>query len=279
MEKIRKSIAPIGIFDSGYGGLTILNSIRKSMPEYDYIYLGDNARTPYGNRSFEIVYQFTLDAVKYLFSQGCELIILACNTASAKALRSIQQIYLPQIEGNKRVLGILIPTVEALGEITSTGNIGILGTAGTVQSESYNIEISKLYPNFNTYSHACPMWVPLVENHEYNSKGADFFVEKDIKSLFNKCTDIDSIILGCTHYPILLDNITKHTPKGVTIISQGDIIAESLKDYLNRHPEIEIKCSKNSKCRYLTTESPAKFQESASLFLKTEIDSAEQIIL
>lgn len=276
--KTNREKTPIGIFDSGYGGLTILNSIRKLMPEYDYIYLGDNARAPYGNRSFEIVYQFTLDAVKYLFEQGCELIILACNTASAKALRSIQQNYLPLIDSNKRVLGILLPTIEALGEISTTGNIGIFGTTGTVQSESYNIEISKLYPTFKTYSHACPMWVPLVENNEHESDGADFFIKKDLESLFEKCSDIDSIILGCTHYPILLNKISQHTPKGVTVITQGDIIAKSLKDYLNRHPEIESKCTKTGDCKYLTTESIQKFQESASLFLHAKID-AEQIIL
>ncbi|MFI3240525.1 MAG: glutamate racemase [Bacteroidales bacterium] len=270
--------APIGIFDSGYGGLTILNSIRKVIPEYDYIYLGDNARTPYGNRSFEIVYQFTLEAVKYLFSQGCELVILACNTASAKALRSIQQNDLPLLDGNKRVLGVLRPTVEALGEISQTGNIGIFGTSGTIQSQSYDIEIAKLYPNFKTYSHACPMWVPLVENNEGENNGADYFIEKDIESLFNKCSYIDSIILGCTHYPILINKISKYTPKDVIIITQGDIVAKSLKNYLNRHPEIETKCSKGFDCRYLTTESVTKFQESASLFLNTEIN-AEQIIL
>ena len=269
----KSSIGPIGIFDSGYGGLTILNAIRNRLPQYDYLYLGDNARAPYGPRSFNIVYRFTLEAVKYLFEQGCNLVILACNTASAKALRTIQQNDLPNIDPSKRVLGVIRPTVEKIGEISKTGNIGILGTAGTVQSQSYDIEIEKLHPSFKVFSQSCPLWVPLVENLEAHNEGADYFVEKYINQLLTQSSDIDSIILGCTHYPILIDNIKKFTPQHINIVEQGGIVADSLADYLSRHPEMDIRCSKNGECTYLTTEDEDKFNNMASVFLNEQINS------
>lgn len=269
----KSSIGPIGIFDSGYGGLTILNAIRNRLPQYDYLYLGDNARAPYGPRSFNIVYRFTLEAVKYLFEQGCNLVILACNTASAKALRTIQQNDLPNIDPSKRVLGVIRPTVEKIGEISKTGNIGILGTAGTVQSQSYDIEIEKLHPSFKVFSQSCPLWVPLVENLEAHNEGADYFVEKYINQLLSQSSDIDSIILGCTHYPILIDKIKKFTPQHINIVEQGGIVADSLADYLSRHPEMDIRCSKNGECTYLTTEDEDKFNNMASVFLNEQINS------
>lgn len=273
MNKQAHNIGPIGVFDSGYGGLTILDAIRKKLPQYDFLYLGDNARAPYGSRSFNIVYRFTLEAVKYLFSQGCNLVILACNTASAKALRNIQQNDLPNIDPTKRVLGVIRPTVEKIGEISRSSNIGILGTTGTIQSKSYDIEIKKIHPKFNVFSQSCPLWVPLVENQEVNGEGADFFVQKYINQLLNQSADIDSIILGCTHYPILLDKIRKYTPSHINIVEQGAIIADSLADYLNRHPEMNIRCSKNGICSYLTTEDEDKFNSLASIFLNEKIDS------
>ena len=269
----KSSIGPIGIFDSGYGGLTILNAIRNRLPQYDYLYLGDNARAPYGPRSFNIVYRFTLEAVKYLFEQGCNLVILACNTASAKALRTIQQNDLPNIDPSKRVLGVIRPTVEKIGEISKTGNIGILGTAGTVQSQSYDIEIEKLHPSFKVFSQSCPLWVPLVENLEAHNEGADYFVEKYINQLLTQSSDIDSIILGCTQYPILIDKIKKFTPQHINIVEQGGIVADSLADYLSRHPEKDIRCSKNGECTYLTTEDEDKFNNMASVFLNEQINS------
>lgn len=269
----KSSIGPIGIFDSGYGGLTILNAIRNRLPQYDYLYLGDNARAPYGPRSFNIVYRFTLEAVKYLFEQGCNLVILACNTASAKALRTIQQNDLPNIDPSKRVLGVIRPTVEKIGEISKTGNIGILGTAGTVQSQSYDIEIEKLHPSFKVFSQSCPLWVPLVENLEAHNEGTDYFVEKYINQLLTQSSDIDSIILGCTHYPILIDKIKKFTPQHINIVEQGGIVANSLADYLSRHPEMDIRCSKNGECTYLTTEDEDKFNNMASVFLNEQINS------
>ena len=269
----KSSIGPIGIFDSGYGGLTILNAIRNRLPQYDYLYLGANARAPYGPRSFIIVSRFTLEAVKYLFEQGCNLVILACNTASAKALRTIQQNDLPNIDPSKRVLGVIRPTVEKIGEISKTGNIGILGTAGTVQSQSYDIEIEKLHPSFKVFSQSCPLWVPLVENLEAHNEGADYFVEKYINQLLTQSSDIDSIILGCTHYPILIDKIKKFTPQHINIVEQGGIVADSLADYLSRHPEMDIRCSKNGECTYLTTEDEDKFNNMASVFLNEQINS------
>lgn len=262
---------PIGVFDSGYGGLTILNEIRRKLPQYDYIYLGDNARAPYGTRSFDIVYRFTLEAVRYLFGQGCHLVILGCNTASAKALRTIQQNDLPAIDPERRVLGVIRPTVEKIGEITHTGNIGIVGTPGTVRSRSYDMEIEKLYPGFRTFSHACPMWVPLVENGEAAGDGADYFIKRDVGRLMAKEATIDTVILGCTHYPLLMEKVARYAPDGVTVLSQGAIVADSLADYLRRHPEMDAKCSKGSGCRYLTTENSDKFSESASIFLSTPV--------
>lgn len=257
----------IGVFDSGYGGLTILDKIREKMPEYDYIYLGDNARTPYGTRSFEVVYNFTLQAVRKLFELGCPLVILACNTASAKALRSIQQIDLPQIAPRKRVLGVIRPTVECIGEMTTTRHIGVLATTGTIKSESYPLEVRKLFPDITITGEACPMWVPLVENNESQSEGADYFIRQHIERLLQKDPLIDTILLGCTHYPLLMEKIKKFTPSHIRIIAQGEYVAESLQDYLKRHPEMDNLCSQGGTCRFLTTESEQKFKESASIFL------------
>jgi len=270
-KELSKSAGPIGVFDSGYGGLTILDQIKQTMPEYDYIYLGDNARTPYGTRSFEIVYEFTLQAVNKLFEMGCQLVILACNTASAKALRSIQINDLPGIDSNRRVLGVIRPTVECIGDITHSRHVGVLATSGTIKSESYPLEIHKLYPDIVVSGEACPMWVPLVENQEYDSPGADYFVKKHIDSLLTKDPEIDTIILGCTHYPLLLSKIDKYLPEGIKVISQGEYVATSLKSYLKRHPEMDELCTKNGSCKFLTTESEIKFSESASTFLNTEI--------
>ncbi len=263
--------APIGVFDSGFGGLSILREIRKVLPEYDYIFLGDNARAPYGSRSFTLVYEYTLQAVEHLFKQGCSLVLLACNTASAKALRTIQQKDLPKIDNSRRVLGVIRPTVEKVGEISKNGHIGIFGTPATIQSESYNIEISKMYPSFKIFGHACPMWVPLVENKESEGPGADYFVKKDIDALLSQCLDIDTVILGCTHYPLLIDKLKKYMPKRVNVIAQGEIVANSLKDYLKRHPEIEQRCSKGATCEYFTTEDAEKFSEVGSIFVNEKI--------
>ena len=270
--------APIGVFDSGFGGLSILREIRKVLPQYDYIFLGDNARAPYGNRSYQLVYGFTLQAVKHLFNQGCQLVILACNTASAKALRSIQQRDLAGIDPNRRVLGVIRPTVEEIGNLTTTRNVGIFGTPGTVQSLSYDIEIGKMFPDIKVYSHACPMWVPLVENRESDGPGADYFVKKDVDSLMSQCADIDAIILGCTHYPLLCEKIKKYVPAHVKIIEQGPIVAHSLKDYLDRHPEMEQRCSKGGSCRYTTTEDASRFSPVASIFVNHTVN-AEHVIL
>ncbi len=268
-----KISGPIGVFDSGYGGLTILEQIRKELPGYDYLYLGDNARTPYGTRSFEVVYRFTLQCVEYLFGQGCQLVILACNTASAKALRTIQQNDLAIIDPNRRVLGVIRPTVEEVGKLTKTNHIGLLATSGTVLSDSYPLEIHKINPDIQVTSEACPMWVPLIENNEHLHEGADYFVKKNIQHLFTNDKQIDTVILGCTHYPLLYDKIARELPRGVTIISQGEIVARSLADYLHRHPEMDEKCSKNGHCRYLTTENPGKFSSSASIFLSGDIQA------
>lgn len=261
----------VGIFDSGYGGLTVLSGIKSILPDYDYIYLGDNARTPYGNRSFERVYEFTLEAVKWFFNQGCHLVILACNTASAKALRTIQQINLPQIDPNKRVLGVIRPTAEHVGLLSKTGHIGIMGTEGTIQSKSYEIEIAKVNPQMVVTGEACPMWVPLVENREYDKPGADYFIRQHLENLFHKDPQIDTIILGCTHYPLLMDKITRFLPENIKVVSQGNVVAKSLKDYLKRHPEIDVKCSKGGTVRYYTTDSPDKFIHQASIFLEEHI--------
>lgn len=262
---------PIGVFDSGYGGLTILSKIREALPEYDYIYLGDNARTPYGTRSFEIVYEFTLQAVNKLFEMGCHLVILACNTASAKALRTIQMNNLPNIDPDRRVLGVIRPTAECIGSMTQTRHVGILATAGTIKSESYPLEVHKLFEDIKVSGEACPMWVPLVENNEANGEGADFFIHKYIDNLLAKDRQIDTLVLGCTHYPILLPKIQKFIPQGVKVVAQGEYVATSLKDYLHRHPEMDMKCTREGKCRFYTTEAEDKFIESASMFLNENI--------
>lgn len=262
---------PIGIFDSGYGGLTILRCIRQLMPQYDYLYLGDNARTPYGTRSFEVVYEFTSQCVEKLFEMGCHLIIIACNTASAKALKSIQVNDIPQLDEHRRVLGIIRPTVESLGDITRTRHIGILATPGTIKSMSYPMEIHKLFPDIRVTGEACPIWVPLVETGEYRCEGTDFFIEKHVRALLDKDPKIDTIVLGCTHYPLLLERIRKFVPDNIRIVSQGEYVASSLQDYLFRHPEIDAKCTKNGECRYLTTESTEQFLPSASIFLNESI--------
>lgn len=272
------TIGPIGVFDSGYGGLTILEEFQKKLPEYDYLYLGDNARAPYGSRSFDMVYEFTRQAVRYLFNQNCSLVILACNTASAKALRNIQQIDLPQLDPERRVLGILRPTVEVLGTLTTTRHVGLIGTPGTVQSGSYPIEVHKFFPDIVITGEACPLWVSLVENGEHESEGAAYFVEKNLHHLFEKDPEIDTLILGCTHYPLLLPLIQRFVPAGVRIVSQGEYVAESLISYLKRHPQIDNSCTRNGSSRYLTTESAEKFEENASLFIKHPVQ-AEHIRL
>lgn len=262
---------PIGVFDSGYGGLTILSKIREVLPEYDYIYIGDNARSPYGTRSFDIVYEFTLQAVTRLFEMGCHLVILACNTASAKALRSIQMNDLPQMDPARRVLGVIRPTIECIGNITRSRHVGILATTGTVKSESYPMELHKLFPDIRVQGEACPLWVPLVENNEIEGEGTDYFIRKYINELLAKDKLIDTVILGCTHYPLLLPRIREYMPEGITIISQGELVADSLKNYLRRHPEMESKCAKGGTCLYYTTEAEEKFSESASTFLNEAV--------
>lgn len=269
---------PIGVFDSGYGGLTILDSIRQRMPQYDYVYLGDNARAPYGIRSFDVVYEFTLQAVKKLFELGCPFVILGCNTASAKALRTIQQEYLPKYAPDRRVLGVIRPTAEVVGDISKTRHIGVLATTGTIKSESYTMEISKLHPDCAVTGLACPMWVPLVENGEHDKPGADYFVRERIDTLLSLDPEIDTIILGCTHYPLLLDKISRYCPQGITLIPQGKYIAESLEDYLGRHADMEQSITRGGACRYFTTESASEFRNSASLFLRENIE-AERIVL
>ena len=258
---------PIGIFDSGYGGLTILTHLRNRLPEHDFLYLGDNARTPYGPRSFEVVYRFTAQAVRTLFEQGCPLVILACNTASAKALRTIQQIDLPKIDPCRRVLGIIRPTVESLGTLTTSRHVGILATAGTVRSLSYPLEIKKLFPDIVVTGEACPMWVPLVENGEATSDGADYFIRQHIDALLSRDPDIDTIVLGCTHYPLLYDKIRRHTPAHIQLVRQGDYVADSLADYLSRHPDMDASLTRGGTTRYLTTESADTFRNAAAVFL------------
>ena len=270
-QKLPSSPGPIGVFDSGYGGLTILSKIREILPEYDYIYLGDNARAPYGTRSFEVVYAFTLQAVTRLFEMGCHLVILACNTASAKALRSIQINDLPHLDSARRVLGVIRPTVECIGNITRSRHVGVLATSGTIKSESYPLEIRKLFPDIKVSGEACPLWVSLVENNEALGDGTDYFIRKYINELLAKDREIDTAILGCTHDPILLPKIQQYMPAGITIVSQGQLVADSLKDYLHRHPEIDIKCTRGGKCTYYTTEAEEKFIESASIFLNEAI--------
>lgn len=263
----------IGVFDSGYGGLTVLKEIVKQLPQYDYLYLGDNARAPYGTRSFETVYEYTLECVKKLFELDCELVLLACNTASAKALRTIQQKDLPTLAPNKRVLGVIRPTTEIVGNYTKTNVVGVLGTSGTISSNSYPIEIEKFYPQLTVVQEACPMWVPLVENNEFESEGADYFIQKNLTSLLSKGKNIDTIILGCTHYPLLINKIKKYLPEGIKLISQGEIVATSLIDYLNRHSEIEQQLSKGKSIQYLTTDSSENFDKAASIFVGEKIHS------
>lgn len=266
---------PIGVFDSGYGGLTILRRIREILPQYDYLFLGDNARAPYGSRSFEIVYQFTLEAVKALFSYGCRLVIIACNTASAKALRTIQQNDLPHLDATRRVLGVIRPTVEAIGSLTKTRHVGLLATAGTVNSRSYNLELKKLCPDITVTGQACPLWVPIIENNEHNSPGADYFVKEYIDALLARDPEIDTIILGCTHYPLMLDKIRQYTQPGIRLVPQGEYVAPSLARYMERHPDMEARCTRQGTCRYLTTESAALFRKSASVFLGYDIEASQ----
>ena len=271
-ESSEINCGPIGVFDSGYGGLTILRELRRQLPQYDYLYLGDNARAPYGTRSFDIVYEFTLQAVRTLFSRGCQLVILACNTASAKALRTIQQRDLPLIDPTRRVLGVIRPTAEAIGKISANGHVGVLGTQGTVNSRSYDMEIGKLYPDFTVNSESAPMWVPLVENNEADGPGADYFVDKYVGKLLASDPDMDTIILACTHYPLLYPKIRSRVPENITVLRQGEIVAESLEDYLRRHPEMERRCTRGGSCEYLTTENPDKFTDLARLFLDTDVN-------
>ena len=269
--QLSKEAGPIGVFDSGYGGLTIYDEIKKLLPEYDYIYLGDNARTPYGTRSFDVVYEFTRQAVRHLFRQGCHLVILACNTASAKALRTIQQVDIPSLDPGRRVLGIIRPTVECIGDYTPSRHIGILATEGTIKSLSYPLEIRKLFPDIEVTGEACPMWVPLVETNEYASEGADYFIKRHVDRLMERDPEIDTIILGCTHYPLLIEKIRKYVPDGVQLVTQGTAVAASLKDYLERHPQIEALCTKGGSTVFSTTEAGGKFGEQASLFLNQPI--------
>lgn len=262
----------IGVFDSGYGGLTILHGIRQRLPEYDFMYLGDNARAPYGSRSFEVVYQFTRQAVLKLFSMGCQLVILGCNTASAKALRSIQQRDLPQWDENRRVLGIIRPTAEVIGQLTTSRHVGLLATPGTILSGSYEMEIAKLFPDIKLSGVGCPLWASIVEANEADSPGADYFVKKRIDMLMRKDPEIDAVILGCTHYPLLMSSIVKHVPTGVRIIPQGEYVANSLRDYLNRHTAMDERLTKNGTCQYFTTESEDKFEETAQIFLHEKVN-------
>lgn len=266
-------LSPIGVFDSGYGGLTILKEIKNLLPQYDFIYLGDNARTPYGTRSFKTVYDYTKECVKWLFERNCSLVILACNTASAKALRTIQQKDLPEINSEKRVLGVIRPTAEVIGNFSTSNQIGILGTNGTIQSGSYLLEIEKSFPGIKIFQQACPLWVPLIENNEYESEGADFFIKKDIKMLLEKSPEIDTILLACTHYPLVLNKIKNHLPGNIKVISQGAIVAKSLQDYLKRHPEMDKRCSKNGHLEFFTTDSARDFDKHSEIFFGRKVSS------
>jgi glutamate racemase len=266
-------MGPIGVFDSGYGGLTVLREFVNRLPQYDYLYLGDNARAPYGTRSFDTVYRYTLQCVKWLLQQNCPLIILACNTASAKALRSIQQNDLPSLDPNARVLGVIRPTTEIIGKYSQSNSIGILATNGTVQSQSYLIEIEKFFPGVKIEQEACPMWVPLVENNEHQSDGADYFIQKHINNILSRDKDIDTLLLACTHYPLLKQKMEKHLPKNVKLVSQGEIVAESLKEYLHRHPEIERKISKEGERVFYTTDSAEDFNNKATIFFGERVEA------
>ncbi len=262
---------PIGIFDSGYGGLTVLKSIKQHLPQYDYFYLGDNARAPYGSRSFDVILEYSLESVKWFFKQQCPLVIFACNTASAKALRTIQQRYLPNMDASRRVLGVIRPTVEAVSQFTHTNHVGILGTIGTITSESYPLEIHKLFPALHVFQQACPLWVPIVEHESFNTPGADYFIQQDIQSLLQQDESIDTIVLGCTHYPLIYDSIRKYTPENIALISQDNIVALSLQDYLLRHPEMETRCQKNGATAFFTTDDTALFNKRAKIFYGKEV--------
>lgn len=266
-------MASIGVFDSGYGGLTVLREFVDQMPGYDYLYLGDNARAPYGTRSFETVYQYTLQCVQWLLKQDCPLIILACNTASAKALRTIQQNDLEKLDHRARVLGVIRPTAEIIGKESSSGEIGILATNGTVQSNSYVLEIEKFFPKVKVAQEACPMWVPLVENNEHNAPGADYFIQKHVNKVLKENPGVDTLLLACTHYPLLKDKIQQYLPAHVKLLSQGAIVADSLKDYLRRHPEMEQRLTKGGKRQFFTTDSPTDFNEKATSFFGEKVKS------
>lgn len=272
MPQYSQQPGPIGVFDSGYGGLTILHGIRQLLPDYDYIYLGDNARAPYGSRSFDVVYQFTRQAVMKLFESGCQLVILGCNTASAKALRCIQQNDLPKLDSQRRVLGVIRPTAEVIGKLTHSRHVGVLATEGTIKSHSYKLEIQKLWNDVTVTGIPCPLWVPIIENNEADTPGADYFVKKRIDLILERDPQIDTLILGCTHYPILMPKIRKHVPENVQIVAQGEYVAKSLQDYLRRHPDMEQRCTKHGTVRYLTTENPEKFKENAQIFIHEEVN-------
>lgn len=272
MSQYSQQPGPIGVFDSGYGGLTILHGIRQLLPDYDYIYLGDNARAPYGSRSFDVVYQFTRQAVMKLFESGCQLVILGCNTASSKALRSIQQNDLPKLDPQRRVLGVIRPTAEVIGKLTHSRHVGVLATEGTIKSHSYKLEIQKLWNDVTVTGIPCPLWVPIIENNEADTPGADYFVKKRIDLILERDPQIDTLILGCTHYPILMPKIRKHVPENVQIVAQGEYVAKSLQDYLRRHPDMEQRCTKHGTVRYLTTENPEKFKENAQIFIHEEVN-------
>jgi glutamate racemase len=272
-------VSPIGIFDSGYGGLTVFREIAARLPQYDYIYLGDNARSPYGTRSYQTVYQYTLQAVNWFFSRGCPLVILACNTASAKALRSIQQNDLPRMKDpSRRILGVIRPTTEVIGNFTQTNKVGVMATNGTVSSGSYPIEIHKFWPGIEVYQQACPMWVPLVENNEYENEGADYFIKKYVDQLLRQGEGVDTILLACTHYPLLKEKIAKYLPAGMTLLSQGEIVAESLANYLQRHPEMESRISKQGQTSFFTTDNTDDFNEKATVFFGKKIDSKPALL-
>ena len=275
---MQQPTSPIGIFDSGYGGLTILSDLKKILPEYDYLYLGDNARAPYGPRSFDVVYQFTLEAVNYLFEQGCELVILACNTASAKALRTIQQNDLPLMAPHKRVLGVIRPTSEVIGNYSKNKHVGILATEGTIKSDSYRLEIAKFFPELEINQKSCPMWVPLIENQLHEEEGGKWFIKRDIQRLLEKDPKIDTLLLGCTHYPLVAPIVREIVGEGVKVITQGEIVADSLKVYLDRHSSMNQRCSKNGTITYLTTETAEDFDKRASTFLNEPIRSNHVIL-
>lgn len=268
------SNSPIGVFDSGFGGLTVFRSILDTIPQYDYIYFGDSARAPYGNRSFQTIYQYTWECVQWLFQQGCPLVILACNTASAKALRNIQQLELPKGYVDKRVLGVIRPTAEVIGNYTNSGEIGVLGTKGTVQSGSYLKEIENFFPDVKVHQQSCPLWVPLIENGEHDKPGADYFVKQYLDRIMEQSAGIDTLLLACTHYPLLQQKLKAYLPENINVVAQGDIVAQSLVDYLQRHPEMEQRLSKNGTQEfYTTTDDTADFDHYASMFFNAEVKS------